>query len=81
MNILGLISQLIGIKTLRLTLIIRVLIILKHFVDLNFECYIYICVCVCVCVERERGNLKKKWRLVCRERKREAIFLKKEMES
>jgi hypothetical protein len=66
---------------IQVLLIIQVLIILKHFVDLNFECYIYICVCVRVCRERERGNLKKKWRLVCRERKREAIFFKKEMES
>ena len=62
---------------------IRVLIILKYFGDLDFECYIYIIynICVCMCVERERererGNFKKKWRLVCRERKREAIFLKK----
>jgi hypothetical protein len=57
---------------IRVLLIMRVLIILKHFGDLDFECYIYVCVCV---RERERGNLKKKkWRLVCRERKREAIF-------
>ena len=60
---------------IRVLLIIRVLIILKYFGDLNFECYIYN---IYVCVERERerererGNLKK-WRLVCRERKREAI--------
>jgi hypothetical protein len=40
---------------IQVLLIIRVLIILKHFGDLDFEC-IYICVCVCV----ERGNLKKK---------------------
>ena len=61
---------------IRVLLIIRVLIILKHFGDLDFECYIYIYVCVCVCVCRERWAifLKKKWRLVCRERKREAIF-------
>jgi hypothetical protein len=26
---------------------IRVLIILKYFGDLDFECYIYMCVCVC----------------------------------
>ena len=32
---------------------------------------------MCVCRERERGNLKKKWRLVCRERKREVIFFVK----
>jgi hypothetical protein len=34
--------------------------------------------CVYVCVERERERCNffffKKWRLVCRERKREAIF-------
>jgi hypothetical protein len=56
---------------------IRVLIILKHFRDLDFECYINIYVCVC---ERERERQfkkKKKWRLVCRERKREAIFFLK----
>ena len=35
---------------IRVLLIIRVLIILKHFGDLDFECYIYICVCVCMCV-------------------------------
>ena len=56
---------------IRVLLIIQVLIILKHFEDL----YIYMCVCVCVC--REKGNFyfffKKKWRLMCRERKREAI--------
>jgi hypothetical protein len=66
---------------IRVLLIIRVLIILKHFGDLDFECYIYIyiyIICVCVERERERGNfLKKKWRLVCRERKREAIFFVK----
>jgi hypothetical protein len=39
---------------IRVLLIIRVLIILKHFGDLDFECYIYVCVCVCVCVCRER---------------------------
>jgi hypothetical protein len=40
---------------IRVLLIIRVLIILKHFGDLDFECYIYIYIymCVCVCVERE----------------------------
>ena len=52
---------------IQVLLIIRVLIILKHFGNLDFECYIYIYICVCVCV------------CVCRERKREAIFLKKEM--
>jgi hypothetical protein len=46
---------------IRVLFIIRVLIILKHFGDLDFECYIYICVCVCVYVYRER------------EREREAI--------
>ena len=34
--------------------IIEVLIILKHFGDLDSECNIYMC--VCVCVERERGQ-------------------------
>jgi hypothetical protein len=42
---------------IRLLLIIRVLIILKHFGDLHFECYIYIYIyiymCVCVCRKRE----------------------------
>jgi hypothetical protein len=46
---------------IRVLLIIGVLIILKHFGDLDFECYIYMCVCVC--------------------REREAIFLKKEIET
>ena len=53
---------------IRVLLIKRILIILKHFGDLDFECYIYIyiymcvCVCVCVCVclrvcvEKERCN-------------------------
>jgi hypothetical protein len=50
---------------------IRVLIILKYFGDLDFECYIYIyiyiymCVCVCVCVEREIGNFFKKEMETC----------------
>jgi hypothetical protein len=55
-----------NIINIRVLLIIRVLIILKHFGDLDFKCYIkyiyiYICVCVCarVCVEREREILKK----------------------
>ena len=63
---------------IRVLLIIRVLIILKYFGDLDFECYIYMCVCVCVeregqfkkngdlCVERERGRQFKK-----RKRKKE----------
>jgi hypothetical protein len=46
---------------IRVLFIIRVLIILKYFGDLDFECYINIyvicvCVCVCVCRERERGR-------------------------
>jgi hypothetical protein len=42
---------------IQLLLIIRALIILKHFGDLDFECYkIYMRVCV------ERGNLKKEKR-------------------
>jgi hypothetical protein len=44
---------------IRVLLIIRVLVILKYFGDLYFECYIYVCMCVCVCVERERQFLKK----------------------
>ena len=45
--------------------IIRVLIILKHLGDLDFECYIYIYIyiynmCVCVCGERERERALKK---------------------
>ena len=36
---------------------IRVLIILKHFENLNFEYYKYMCVC---CGERETGNFFKK---------------------
>ena len=60
---------------------IRVLIILKYFGDLDFECYIYICVCVCVCVcvsvcrerERERERQFKKNGELCVERERETI--------
>jgi hypothetical protein len=59
---------------IRVLLIIRVLIILKHFEDLDFECYIYIY--VCVCVYRERGNLKKNGDL-CVERERGRQFFKK----
>jgi hypothetical protein len=43
---------------IRVLFIIRVLIILKHFGDLDFECYIYI-YNMCVCVERERQFKKK----------------------
>ena len=48
---------------IRVLFIIRVLIILKHFGDLDFECHM--CVCVCVCVERkkERGDFFFKWGL------------------
>ena len=35
---------------IQVLLIIQVLIILKHFGDLDFECYIYIYIYVCVCV-------------------------------
>ena len=52
---------------IQVLLIIQILIILKYFGDLDFECYIYIYICVCVCV------------CVCRER--ETIFLKKEIET
>ena len=50
-----------NIINIRVLFIIRVLIILKYFGDLDFECYIYmcVCVCVCVCVEKE-GQFKKK---------------------
>ena len=61
---------------IRVLLIIRVLIILKYFGDLDFECYINIY--VCVCRERKREEIKKKkWRLVYRKRKREEIKKKK----
>ena len=50
-----------NIINIQVLFIIRVLIILKYFGDLDFECYIYICVCVCVCVCVS----------VCRERERE----------
>jgi hypothetical protein len=58
---------------IRVLLIIRVLIILKHFGNLDFECYI--CVCVCVC--RERGNSFKKNGDLCVERERGRQFKKK----
>ena len=63
-----------NIINIRVLLIIRVLIILKHFGDLNFNCYIkYIYIYVRVCREREREAffIKRKWRLVCVERERE----------
>ena len=41
-----------NIINIRVLLIIGVLVILKHFGDLDFEYYIY----MCVCVERERGK-------------------------
>jgi hypothetical protein len=45
---------------IRVLLIIRVL-LLKHFGDLDFECYIYIYIYIIyVCVCRERGNFFKK---------------------
>ena len=40
---------------IRVLLIIRVLIILKHFESLDFECYIYIYI-MCVYLCRERGS-------------------------
>ena len=51
---------------IRVLFIKRVLTILKHFGDLDFECYINMYI-IYVCVWRERE----------REREREAIFLKK----
>ena len=39
-----------NIINIQVLLIIRVLILLKHFEDLDFECYIYIYICVYVCV-------------------------------
>ncbi len=41
---------------IRILLIIRVVIILKHFRDLDFKCYIYI-YNMCVCRERERERI------------------------
>ena len=58
---------------IRVLLIIRVLIILKHFRDLNFESYIniYMCVCVHFCVEREAIFFFFKNGDLCLERERE----------
>jgi hypothetical protein len=61
-----------NIMNIRVLLIIRVLIILKYFGDLDFECYIYIYI-LCVCVEREKHDFKKN-RDSCVERERGRHF-------
>ena len=67
---------------IRVLLIIQVLIILKHFGDLDFECYIYVCVCVCRERERERGKffLKRNGDL-CVERERGRQFKNKKIKT
>ena len=52
-----------NIINIQVLFIIRVLIILKHFEDLDFECYINIY--VCVEWDRERGNFFKKEMKTC----------------
>ena len=61
-----------NIINIQVLFIIRLLIILKYFRDLDFECYIYVCACVYIYRERERGNSKKNGDL-CVERERETI--------
>ena len=49
-----------NMSNIQVLFIIQILIIWKHFGDLDFECYIY----VCVCRERE-GQFKKKKMETC----------------